>query len=276
MARGSESAPFYSLIARIFDHPTKFNENFVKFFTLSGICSITLIKYSLLAKLRCHANQERSLMVPTQWQSSLAAARGGDSAALGRLLHDIESYLRHIAHHEIPGALHGKAEDMDLVQMTFLEATKDFARFEGATADEWRVWVHGILRHCIAHLRRDFNRQCRVVNREISLEGAFFRSGFTTGLAGHDSPPDEQLAKQELLQTLTAVILQLPAHYQRIIRLRAEEDLPYGEIACKLGITADAAQKLWTRAVGHLTHEMNHRFGRPTLSVGCRRPRPMS
>lgn len=197
-------------------------------------------------------------MVRPQWQSDLTAARAGDSAALGRLLHDIESYLRHIARHEIPGALHGKAEDTDLVQMTFLEATKDFTRFEGTTADEWRVWVHGILRHCIAHLRRDFNRQCRLVNREISLEGAVFDSGITTGLVARESPPDEQLAKREMLQTIIAVILQLPAHYQRIIRLRTEENLPYGEIARKLGITADAAQKLWTRAVGHLTHEMNH------------------
>jgi DNA-directed RNA polymerase specialized sigma24 family protein len=125
------------------------------------------------------------------WQTDLAAARAGDCAALGRLLDSLRGYLRHIASDGIPVALLAKADVADLVQQTFLEAIKDFGRFDGSSADDWRVWVRGLLRHVLSHFRRDFNRLCRLAQREVSLERAVSGSGGAVGLVVRAAPPDE-------------------------------------------------------------------------------------
>ena len=61
----------------------------------------------------------------------IAQARGGDSAALGRLLELYRNYLRLVARSLIGVALRVKAEPSDLVQETFLKAHREFAGFAG-------------------------------------------------------------------------------------------------------------------------------------------------
>ena len=45
---------------------------------------------------------------------------------------------------------------------------------------------------------------------------------------------------------------QLPEHYQQVIRWRSWERLSFEEIARRTGRSAEAARKLWTRAVDEL------------------------
>jgi RNA polymerase sigma factor (sigma-70 family) len=66
----------------------------------------------------------------------------------------------------------------------------------------------------------------------------------------------EQLAEHETRQAFDAAITQLPQRYRQIIGLRSLENRPYDEIGPLLGISADAAQKLWRRAIDHLAREL--------------------
>ena len=59
----------------------------------------------------------------------LAQARTGDGAALGRLLELYRNYLRLQARALIGAGLRVRLDPSDLVQETFLEAHRDFARF---------------------------------------------------------------------------------------------------------------------------------------------------
>ena len=50
-------------------------------------------------------------------------------------------YLLRIAEQELDPDLRAKGGASDLVQLTFLEAQRDFARFHGDTAAELRAWL---------------------------------------------------------------------------------------------------------------------------------------
>src|SRR5437588_10211778 len=65
----------------------------------------------------------------------LPLARAGSTDALGRLLGAYRNYLLRIARQEIAPALQAKESPSDVVQETFLDAQRDFARFHGSPAD---------------------------------------------------------------------------------------------------------------------------------------------
>src|SRR6185312_1038508 len=101
--------------------------------------------------------------VLTDW---LRAARGGSGEALGRLLEACRTYLLAIARQELRAPLLAKLDAADLVQETFIEATRDFAHFRGETASQLLGWLRGILRHNLTDLTRYFDTACRCLSHE--------------------------------------------------------------------------------------------------------------
>ena len=79
-----------------------------------------------------------SELIPEQL---IVQARGGDQAALGRLLELYRNYLRLVARSLIGAALRVKLEPSDLVQETFLKAHRDFAGFAGRSEPELVAWL---------------------------------------------------------------------------------------------------------------------------------------
>ena len=63
----------------------------------------------------------------------IQAARAGSREALGNALETYRNYLLLIAERELGDDLRAKGGASDLVQEAFLEAHKDFARFQGET-----------------------------------------------------------------------------------------------------------------------------------------------
>src|SRR5262245_37348302 len=61
----------------------------------------------------------------------LTEALAGSHEALGHALEGCRGYLLHVAMQELDADLASKAGASDLVQETFLEAQRDFARFQG-------------------------------------------------------------------------------------------------------------------------------------------------
>ena len=72
-------------------------------------------------------------------------ARGGDAAALGRLLELYRRYLALLARVHIGQRLQGKADASDIVQEAFLQAHRNFGRFRGATEAQLVGWLRQIL-----------------------------------------------------------------------------------------------------------------------------------
>ena len=111
-----------------------------------------------------------------------------------------------------------KAEDV--VQETYLQAWKSFARFTPGT--NCRAWLFKILVNTIHHHRRNWFNLRRVADSDEILE----RTAVCTG------PVPERIARAEILRALTS----LPADYRAAVLLADVDEFSYKEIAGILNV----------------------------------------
>ncbi len=179
----------------------------------------------------------------------IEAARHGDREALGRALSAVRDYLLLVANERLEPALKAKGNASDLVQETFLLAQRGVDRFRGRTASEWRHWLRSILIRNMAQERRRF---AATAKRQVQREVADTRG---------DAPRIPRLHRNSQSPFGPA-------------RARGGRDRGIGPSAGSLsgsrrlaptrgsfirgdrparGISAEAARKLWTRALARLT-----------------------
>jgi RNA polymerase sigma-70 factor (ECF subfamily) len=111
-----------------------------------------------------------------------------------------------------------KAEDV--VQETYLQAWKSFARFAPGT--NCRAWLFKILVNTIHHHRRNWFNLRRVKESDEILEQT----------AACAAPVPERVAHAEILRALD----RLPADYRAAVLLADVEEFSYKEIAGLLGV----------------------------------------
>jgi RNA polymerase sigma-70 factor (ECF subfamily) len=178
-----------------------------------------------------------------QW---LAAAAAGSVEALGRLFEACRPYLLLVANEELGADLQAKVGPSDLVQQTFLEGQRDFSGFHGRSEGDLLAWLRQILLHNVANVRRQYRATDM---RQVGLEVAVDRAG---PLPDRQGSPSSHVAAQEQQAALCRALEQLPADQRDALRLRQEE-LSFEEIGRRLGRSAEAARKLWARAVARLS-----------------------
>jgi RNA polymerase sigma-70 factor (ECF subfamily) len=184
---------------------------------------------------------------PGAW---LPAARAGSLEALGHVLEGCRRYLLHIARRQLNPDLQVKGGASDLVQDTFLEAHRDFPRFQGSTAGEVRAWLRQLLVHHAAKLGRRYRTtQKRRLARETVLEPA------DSPLAPAASPSVQAMAREQE-QSLDAVLERLPADYRRVIVLRYQEGRSFEDIGRRMQRTPNAVRLLWLRAIERVKLEL--------------------
>jgi RNA polymerase sigma-70 factor (ECF subfamily) len=188
-------------------------------------------------------------------ESLLKRARDGDRNALGDLLQLYTRYLELLARLQIGRRLQGKADALDLVQETFLEAHRHFARFRGESEREFVAWLRQILAGRLNLLLRRYlgtqGRNARL-ERELALELEQSSAVLDAGLIAPQSSPSQQAMRREQGVLLADALAQLPENYREVIVLRHLEGLPFAEVARRLGRTEDSVQKLWVRALARL------------------------
>jgi RNA polymerase sigma-70 factor (ECF subfamily) len=186
----------------------------------------------------------------------VAAARADSREALGRVLEDCRRYLLAVAERELDPDLRAKGGASDLVQETFLEAQRDFARFQGSTPDELRAWLRQVLNHNLAAFTRRFRAtRKREVGREVGMQ-ADNPSGWPgEGPAGSTPTPSGAAIEHEQALALRRALDRLPEEYRRVVVLRFEEGRTFEEIGSLTGRSTDAARKVWSRAMERLRQE---------------------
>jgi RNA polymerase sigma-70 factor (ECF subfamily) len=185
----------------------------------------------------------------------LADARTGSPEALGRALEACRGYLLHVARQELDPALQPKGGPSDIVQETMLDAYRDFARFEGGSEAELLAWLHRmLLNNLISFTRRYREADKRQVGREVAWSSDS-SSGTGAGVPADAPSPSRQMMAVEQAQAVQQAIARLPEDYQRVIRLRYEEEQSFEDIGRAMSLTANAARKLWLRAVKRLQAE---------------------
>lgn len=188
---------------------------------------------------------------PADVERWIASARAGSREALGRLLAACRDYLLVVATRRLPADLRAKAGASDLVQQTFLEAQRDFPAFQGRSEADLLAWLRRILLHNLANATRHFRATGkRQLGREVALDDAPLHE-LVNGITSHHSPSSEAVAREQD-EALRRAVERLPEGYRRVIRWRSYERLSFADIGQRLGRSAEAARKLWARAVEEL------------------------
>jgi RNA polymerase sigma-70 factor (ECF subfamily) len=185
----------------------------------------------------------------------LRRARDGDPSSLGKLLELHRTYLTLLARDQIGPRLQGKAGLSDIVQETFLEAHRDFGGFRGATPAELAEWLRRILAHNLAnHVARYFGTKRRDIRLERELVEALDASScqLDERLAAWRGSPSGQAMQREQTLLLSEALGQLPEHYRQVLVLRHIDDLPFPEVAKKMGRSENSVKNLWARALARL------------------------
>jgi RNA polymerase sigma-70 factor (ECF subfamily) len=180
----------------------------------------------------------------------LPAARDGSADACGRLWNLVRKYLLTVANRELPDTLRAKIGGSDLVQETLIDAQRNLARFEGRTHADLLTWLRRILLNHISNANRRYvGRGVRGRGRELPLDGGSSIVGpRLPPMAERDSPSRVAVAREEA-DRIEQILREFPDDYRRVIRLRSWDRCTFVEIGERLDCSADAARKLWLRAI---------------------------
>lgn len=189
----------------------------------------------------------------------ISRAKAGDATALGSLLEHTRSYLTVLGRAQIGRRLRAKADLDDLVQETHLQAYREFPRFEGDHDAAFLAWLRAIFASRLHKLLRHYATEARDLSREQDLSAAFDESSRLLGglvPASPDPSPSAQVSNEEELLRVTEEVMQLPDDAREALLLHHLEGLPWEEVGQRLGRTADAARKVWARALDLLRRRL--------------------
>jgi RNA polymerase sigma-70 factor (ECF subfamily) len=190
----------------------------------------------------------------------LRQSLAGDRDALGRLLEKYKPYLTALAKRYLDNRVYGRLDAGDVVQITYLEATRDFESFRGTEIASLLAWLRHILRNNVstAH-QRHLATQKRSANFEV--RGNVTNSSgnllpLVNVLPSETSSPSQRVMRDEAAASLAEAMLKLPETQSEALRLRYLEGLPLTEIAERLEKSTDAVAGLLKRGLRSLRQDL--------------------
>lgn len=189
------------------------------------------------------------------------AAKAGDNELLGRLLESYRGYLFMLAHRYLSDKLKRRIDPADLVQVTFLEAKRDWAQFRGESPGECAAWLRNILKNNVATaVARHVTTQKRSVSREVS-----FATHHNDGSAaqwigevpGSTTSPSRRAIRAESAKQLFDALHALPETQAEAVRLRYLEGLSLAEIVDRMGKSETAVAGLLKRGLQKLRQSID-------------------
>lgn len=188
---------------------------------------------------------------PEELRATLDAARRGCAESEARLIETCRAYLLSIANKGIESGLRPKVAASDAVQETIIEAQRDLSQFRGESEAELLAWLRKILQNNLSDAkRRYFETGKRDLTREQSLA-----SGEPLTKKQPESASNV-VSRDEEAERMRALVAALPDDYQQVIRLRNWELKSFEEIGSAMDRSAEAARKLWGRAITQLREQM--------------------
>jgi RNA polymerase sigma-70 factor, ECF subfamily len=174
----------------------------------------------------------------------LAAATGGDPTARWRALEACRDYLRLVVRRGRWSGRTSLGGTSDLVQNTVVDAWRDFSKFHGQTPGQLRAWLRAILVHAALNARRRRRDGQLGSGRQIEASLATKAS------------PSQAAQKNASREELDEALGGLSERHRTVIHLRIWDQLSFARMGTILGISEDAARKLYGRALAKLRETM--------------------
>ncbi len=194
-------------------------------------------------------------------QMKLEAAKRGDLQAKGELLDRFRPYLNVIAQRLLDDRIQGRLDFSDVVQATYLEASRDFHQFRGDSIESFLAWLRNILRNNVSTVHQEhLAAQKRSARREVNLHKSATSDASSMQMEhlvpSEASSPSQRLMRSEAAAVLAACIEQLPETQRTAIRMRYLEGMSLKEISERMKKSEMAVAGLLKRGLQGLRTEM--------------------
>ena len=142
-------------------------------------------------------------------------------------------------------SLRARMDSRDILQATLLKSFEHFAEFQGSGKPALMAWLARIAEREILD-RADYHQRARrSAEREAPLSGEDLEARVTSVLSS--------MIRDERAERLEEAMEGLSDAHREIILLRKFQELPFREIAGRLGKSEDACRMLLARALSALT-----------------------
>lgn len=177
----------------------------------------------------------------------LREARLGSDYALGQALNAARKYLLMVADRSLDDKLKVKVGASDLVQDTYVCAYRGFGEFRGHTEQEFYGWLMAIMSNRLYDRVKHFRKtQSRNIDCELppaSVDAAF------SNLRDEAATPGARLIVNDEQRRVRLALDRLKEPHRSVLVERTWRGATFVEIGARLNCSADAARKIWTRAI---------------------------
>ncbi len=132
----------------------------------------------------------------------------------------------------------------DLVQDTYLRV------MDRISVEHFDAEARAYLFRTATNLARDHHRRLQLRSHDPLGEAA------ETSLAASDPTPEQTLAANQVTAALRSAIRQLPEETRAVFVLARTQELPYGEIARRLGIGRRTVERRMSEAIAFLAQRL--------------------
>jgi RNA polymerase sigma-70 factor, ECF subfamily len=183
----------------------------------------------------------------------LQRARQHDAAAVAELFACHDALVRQTVALRLDRRLLARVDVADVVQDTYLEATRRFDEYLRRPGLPFHLWLRWLAREKVLTLHRQhLFADRRAVGREAPPLPVDSSTCFTRALLGREPSPSQAVAAAEVAERLRLALGQLDDDERDLILWRHFEHLANREIAQLLGIADAAAAKRYIRALERL------------------------
>lgn len=206
-------------------------------------------------------DKDRSELRVERERELIAAARGGDEAALDTLLRAHAERLLISVRAELGKRLRQRLESQDVVQQVYVDVLKNIDRFVDTGRDSFFRWLRTIALHRICDIdRQSFKSakrrgEVRIADVErMEASAVELLERFPASVTG----PLTAVGRAERLGLLRKALEQLSEDHREVIRLRFLNQLSVEETAAEMERSEAAVRSLCTRAVIRLEELLGH------------------
>jgi RNA polymerase sigma-70 factor, ECF subfamily len=173
----------------------------------------------------------------------------GDRNAFEYLFARHRGSIREFAQRRISPRIQARLDSSDIVQETYLEASRMLDDFLARRPMPFSLWLTKTAYQRVAKAqRRHMGAAMRSVNREIPMpDGSSLL--LAQRIVGSGSSPTDAVQRKECAQRVRQALCQLSDGEREVILMRVFERLTCREVACVLDITPEATQKRYARGL---------------------------
>ena len=183
------------------------------------------------------------------------ATAAASNEALDRLYERCAPRLLSYIRLKLGRSLRERLESRDILQATLLKSFQHIDEFKGANGQAFMAWIARIAEREIVDRADYHQRQRRDAGRESPIDDHLDLQARTRSILSRVILDEEGRALEQALEAIS------DAH-REIILLRKFEDLPFRDIAARLGKSEDACRMLLARAMTALTLALAKRADR--------------